>query len=159
MLKERYLLIDAYNVIHAIPRLRNHLASGPDAARDSLAESVRSIHDTEGVRTALVLDGRGERIEVEHPYGVNTFEYLYAPATLTADGAIEQMAARAGSDVEISVASEDRMVRESVRASGANTISAIELMDWAEACERRLAMDAARRRKQNETSWRNGIDL
>lgn len=159
MAKERYLLVDAYNVIHAVPSLRRHLSEGLDAARDILAESVRSIHDAEGVRTALVLDSRSERIEVEHPYGVKSFEYLYAPAALSADGAIERIAARAGAGTEISVASEDRMVRESVRASGAHAISATELMDWAEACERRLAQDAARRRKENEKAWRNGIDL
>ena len=152
-------MVDAYNVIHAVPGLRKHLVNGLDAARDLLAETVRSIHDAEGVRTALVLDSRSDRIEVEHPYELKSFEYLYAPAALSADGAIERIAARAGAGTELSVASGDRMVRESVRASGAHAISAMELMDWAAACERRLTQDAARRRKENEKVWRNGIDL
>ncbi len=155
----RYLLVDAWNVVHALPELRALLGRGLDVARDALAERVRAIHDAGDARVALVLDGTGDRVTAERPFGGDGFEYLYAPAALSADGAIERMAARAREDSEVVVATGDRMVRESVRASGGTALSAEELMDWAGACERRLAEAAARRRAENARQWRHGLDL
>ena len=159
MATARYLLVDAYNAIHADQALRAILPEGGDRARDALAERIRSIHDAEGVHTIVVLDGRGERAEVEHPYGANTFEFLYAPAALTADGAIERMVARGRNRAEMRVASQDRMIREAVRAMGAVALTIEELFEWARACDLRLQQDLQRRRKRQASEWRHGIDL
>jgi predicted RNA-binding protein with PIN domain len=156
---KRYLLVDAYNVIHAVPALRARLADGLDAARDALAEAVRAIRDAEDLHAVVVLDSGGDRVSAERPAGEDRFEFLYAPAALSADGVIERLAARAGSGAEVVVASADRMVRESVRASGGTAITPEELMEWARGCERRLAEAAARRRAENARQWRHGIDL
>lgn len=155
----RYLLIDAYNVICATPQLHEALRHNMDSARDLLAEQVMAIHDAEGYRVALILDSRNERLEVEHPLGKKTFEYLYAPAGLSADGVIERIVARAGKDDQVIVVSNDLMVRESIQANGADAMRPEELFDWARACEQRLLQDAAQRRKQNAQVWRNGIGL
>ena len=159
MANTRYLLVDAYNVIHADPALRALLREGVDRARDALAERIRAIHDAEGVHTVVVLDGRGDRAEVEHPHGSNSFEFLYAPAALTADGAIERMVARGREPGEMRVVSQDRMIREAVRAMGAVALTAEELFEWARACELRLEQDLRRRRKRQAAEWRNGIEL
>lgn len=155
----RYLLIDAYNVIHATDSLREAMRGHLDSARDQLAEAVRSIHDAEGIRVALILDSRNSRLEVEHPYKVKSFEYVYAPAEVSADGVIERIVARAKVPGEVTVVSNDRMVRESVRASGALALRPDELFEWAHGCENRLAQDARRRSAANAKDFRNGIDL
>ena len=85
MPEERYLLIDAYNVIYATDELREVLRENLDAARDRLTEMVASIHDAEGVRTALILDSRNSSLEVDHPFGNKTFEWIYAPSLYTVD--------------------------------------------------------------------------
>ena len=59
---------------------------------------------------ALVLDSRKDKLEVEHPYKVKTFEYLYAPATLTADGVIERMVARVKNPNDTTVVSNDHNI-------------------------------------------------
>lgn len=155
----RYLLIDAYNVIHATDCLREAMRGHLDAARDQLAETVRSIHDAEGIRVALVLDSQNSRLEVEHPYKVKTFEYVYAPVDVSADGVIERIVARAGEPREVTVVSNDRMVRESARANGAMALRPDELFEWAQGCENRLAQDARRRNAANAKEFRNGLDL
>ena len=66
--EERYLLIDAYNVICATDTLRTALRDNIDSARDQLTEMICSIHDAEGVRTALILDSRNDSLEVDHPF-------------------------------------------------------------------------------------------
>jgi predicted RNA-binding protein with PIN domain len=153
MSEERYLLIDAYNVIYATDELREVLRGNLDAARDRLTEMVASIHDAEGVRTALVLDSRNTSLEVDHPFGKKTFEWIYAPAGLSADGVIERIVARVSNPARVTVVSQDNMVRESM------AMNAEELFAWARACDARLIQDAQRRRKANACEWKNGLDI
>lgn len=155
----RYLLIDAYNVICATDALRETMQGNLDAARDQLAEMVRSIHDAEGVRVAVVLDSRQEGLQIEHPYKVKSFEFVYAPADVSADGVIERMVARVQNPDETTVVSNDRMVRESTRAAGALALRPEELFEWARGCEARLLQDARRRNQANAKEFRNGIDF
>jgi len=159
MPEESYLLIDAYNVIYATDELREVLRENLDAARDRLTEMVASIHDAEGVRTALILDSRNSSLEVDHPFGKKTFEWIYAPAGLSADGVIERIVARVANPARVTVVSQDNMVRESIRANGAMAMDAEELFAWARACDARIIQDAQRRRKANAREWQNGLDL
>lgn len=155
----RYLLIDAYNVICATYSLREAMRENLDGARDRLAEQVRSIHDAEGLHLALVLDSQNDKLQIEHPYGKKTFEFVYAPAEVSADGVIERMVARVKNAGEATVVSNDRMVRESARANGALALTPEELFEWARGCEARLMQDARRRNAQNAKSFRNGLDF
>lgn len=114
----RYLLIDAYNVICATDHLRDQLAGNLDGVRDQLAEQARAILDAEGVRVAMILDSPNDQLQVEHPFGSDRFEYLYAPAALAADGVIERIIQRASSPGDVTVVSNDNMIREATRARG-----------------------------------------
>ena len=156
---QRYLLIDAYNVICATDALREAMKQNLDSARDLLADQVRSIHDAENLHLAIVLDSKNDRLEVEHPFGEKSFEFVYAPAAVSADGVIERMVARIKKSGEATVVSNDRMVRESARANGAFALTPEELFQWAHACEQRLMQDVQRRQSANAKSFRNGIDL
>lgn len=155
----RYLLIDAYNVICATDSLRKLMSGQLDAARDQLAKLVRPIHDAEAIRVALIMDSRKESLEVEHPYGAETFEYLYAPASLAADGVIERIVKRVREPAGVSVVSNDNMVREATRASGAMALRPEDLFNWAQACEKRLEQDARRHNKKNQQIFKNGLDI
>lgn len=155
----RYLLIDAHNVIHATDRLRELFLNNQDAARDKLAESAVWIHDADGLRVALVMDSKHARLEVEHPFKKKTFEYLYAPAELTADGVIERILRRARAPEAMTVVSNDNFIRESTRACGGIVLRPEEFFEWARACEKRLEQDTIRRNSANELDFRNGIDI
>lgn len=155
----RYLLIDAHNVIHATDSLRELFFSNQDAARDKLAESALAIHDAEGFRVALVMDSKNARLEVEHPFKKNSFEYLYAPAELTADGVIERILRRAKEPEAMTVVSNDNFIRESTRACGGIVLRPEEFFEWAAACGKRLEQDAIRRNAANARDFRNGLDI
>ena len=154
-----YLLIDVYNVIHAIPSLRKRLTDGLDSAREALADAVLPIHDGEGFHVVLVLDSGNDRVETDYPYGKKTFEYLYAPAALSADGAIERVIARLPNPSGAYAASNDNMVRESIRALGANALRPEELMDWAAGCRDRMQRDLVRKRQQAAKEWGNRLEF
>lgn len=155
----RYLLIDAHNVICADEALRERLHRDQDGARDRLAAEALAVHDAEGVRVALILDSRNHRLEVLHPFGKKTFEYLYAPADLTADGVIERILRRSPTPETMTVVSNDNYVREATRAVGGMALRPQEFFDWAAACARRLSEDARRRQAESEQSFRNGLDI
>ena len=155
----RYLLIDAYNVICATDRLRDQLGTNIDGARDLLAEEALAIHDAEAIRVALILDSTNDQLQVEHPFTKKTFEYLYAPGTLSADGVIERIIQRVSRPEEVTVVSNDNMVRESTRVRGAIALRPDEFFGWAEASANRLAQDARRRNAANSKEFKNGLDL
>lgn len=159
MAGNRYLLIDAYNVICATDHLREALEENMDAARDKLAEIACDIHDAEGVRVALILDSRNDRLQVEHPFGKKTFEFIYAPAGLTADGVIERIVRRATNPSGVSVVSNDNLVREATRSTGAMALRPEELFEWASACANRLRQDAKRRSQSNAKEFKNNLEI
>ena len=119
MSSDRYLLIDAYNVIYATSDLRKLMQGNIDSARDKLAKFAREIHDAEAVRVALILDSKSDKLQVEYPYESKRFEFIYAPSALTADGVIERIVRRVKQPELVSVVSNDNMVREATRSSGA----------------------------------------
>jgi predicted RNA-binding protein with PIN domain len=155
----RYLFVDAWNVVHALPRLSKRFSAGLDCARDALAQMVEPIHQAEAIHVVLVFDSRQDTVQTEHPLGVNTFEYLYAPASLSADGAIERMVARLQDPSQSTVISNDAMVRESIRSMGANALSPQELADWARACEERQRQGLSVMRRKNERNWGQRLPL
>lgn len=155
----RYLFVDAWNVVHALPQLNKLMASGLDCARDALAQMVEPIHQAEAIHVVLVFDSRQDTVQTEHPLGVKTFEYLYAPAALSADGAIERMVARLQDPSQSTVISNDAMVRESIRSSGANALNPQELADWAKACELRQQQGLLTMRRKNERNWGQRLPL
>ncbi len=157
--RRSYLLIDVCNVIHAVPSLRKRLSDGLDNARDALAEAVLPIHDAEGLNVVLVLDSTNDKVQTEYPYGKKTFEYLYAPAALSADGAIERVIARLSDPSSAYAASNDNMVRESIRSLGANALRPEELLDWAAGCRAQIQRDLERKRKQASTAWENRLEF
>ena len=150
-----HLLIDGYNLVHALPESREALSSsGIEAARQQLASMVRIIHDFEGIRTTIVFDGKGSDIEIERPSGQLTFSFLYSPAAMTADAVIEQLVQASPAPQRITVASGDNMVRQSTSAAGAFTIGPGDLADWVRSCQIRQCEMLKRRSEEISKNWR-----
>jgi predicted RNA-binding protein with PIN domain len=165
---DRHLLVDAFNVIHAWPNLRAVLKEhGPDAARTQLADALRPIHDVEGWRVTIVVDGNGDEIRVERPGKELTFSYVFGPKGLTADGVIEQLVANATlppeedrrtskkkkGESEIVVATRDNMLSDATAASGARLMTPPLLRDWAEQAAARQTRDVLTRARQAAQKW------
>jgi predicted RNA-binding protein with PIN domain len=168
---DRHLLVDALNVIHAWPELRAVLAThGADAARTQLATILRPIHDIEGWRVTIVLDGAGDEIRVERPGKELTFSYVYGPKGLTADGIIEQLVGNAtlspdedrrsrkkkDRDAEIVVATRDNMLSEATAANGARLMTPNLLREWAKDAAARQGREVLARSRKAASQWQAG---
>lgn len=119
----RFLLIDGHSVIHAWDDLRKlHFRSDKRyLAREELLRHMRTLQDVNGERVVVVFDGTGSKItEEREPDGVQVF---YADAGHTADALIERLAAKYASQYPLRVCTADRMIWDSVNASGAEWIS------------------------------------
>lgn len=125
-----------------------------DAARAHLGETVRIIHDLEGIRTTIIFDGRGEEIKMERPTSENTFSFLFTPSGVSADKIIEQFVAKAKTPESIIVVSRDNMIRETVSAFGACTLSPDALEDWIHACQRGQTESLKRIREKSDKLWK-----
>ncbi len=168
---DRHLLVDAFNVIHAWPDLRQALNThGPDAARTQLAEALRPIHDVEGWRVTIVLDGSGEVLRVERPGEELTFSYVYGPKGQSADAIIEQLVVNANlpadedrrprkkhkADQELVVATRDNMLSEAAAAAGARLMTPDFLKDWAESAGARQTREVLARSRHTASQWQKG---
>ena len=159
MSSDRYLLIDAYNVIYATSDLRKLMQGNIDSARDKLAKFAREIHDAEAVRVALILDSKSDKLQVEYPYESKRFEFIYAPSALTADGVIERIVRRVKQPELVSVVSNDNMVREATRSSGALALRAEEFFDWSRASTVQLNQLAKSRSRSNDNNFENRLQF
>ncbi len=152
---DKQLVIDGYNVVHAWTDLKARVRrGGMEAACKLLGDRVRVIHDVEAVRVTLVYDGRGDEIQLHRPGNEITFSILYTPDGLSADSLIEQIVARRRPGSDCWVASDDNLVRASARAAGGLALTAQDLLDWVERCEKQRQRKLERTWKQNETAWR-----
>jgi predicted RNA-binding protein with PIN domain len=151
---EKHLLVDGSNIMHAWPELRTLLKRDRDTARSRLSLAVAAIHDAGQARVTLVFDGRGSELVVEQPSGHTNLAHVFTPTGTTADDVIEQLVGRAAAPGACVVASDDRAVRSTVEALGAESISAEELANWAARAAARQGAQAAGLRRDNERQWR-----
>lgn len=122
-----HIIIDGYNLLHALPEGRKRLRrAGTAVAADYLVGLARRLHDQTGHTVSVVFDGKGPTTELAYPSGGNTFAVIHAAANEGADSVIERMAiaARTLGAARVTVYSEDRLIVEACRASGATVFDA-----------------------------------
>ena len=134
---KRYILLDGYNIIYASDALKHLMPNNKSRARETLAEMVQSIHSVEDVHIIIVFDSSKKVIEVEYPFRDKTFEFVFAPS-LTADGVIERILVRIKNKEQVSVVSNDNLVREATRSNGAAALRPQDLFDWIKSSNKRL---------------------
>lgn len=124
-MRARYLLVDGHSIVFGWPDLRKLHARRTSLARDELIKRLRHYQDWTGVNVAVVFDGTGDRVtEQSDPHDVQVF---YARRDQSADAIIERLASKYASRFDITVATSDSMVKETVNASGAAFISPEDL--------------------------------
>ena len=117
----QYLIVDGHSIIFAWPTLRQLHARRASLAREALIKELRHYQDWTGVRVAVVFDGTGQRVTaLSEPHDVQIF---YARRNQSADAIIERLASKYASRFEMTVATSDSLVMETVNASGAACIS------------------------------------
>jgi predicted RNA-binding protein with PIN domain len=152
----RLLLIDACNILF---RLGSHrdllLQQGLPFALERLVEEVRSLHDTDGIETHFIVDGKGASLDQVFPGPLKTFSILYSPRHHTADTIIETWLMRLGKEWCTTVASEDRAVAHTAISHGADVLTGEALLQWAA----RSAQRPVRSKSGSSNHARFGISL
>jgi predicted RNA-binding protein with PIN domain len=120
-MRARYLIVDGHSVIFAWPELRALHERRSSLAREVLIKRLRDYQDWTGVRVVVVFDGRGPKVtEISDPWDIQVF---YSRDGQTADAVIERLAAKYAENFDLVVATSDYLERETVMASGAESIS------------------------------------
>lgn len=140
-MRQRVLLVDGNNVIHAWPDLLA-LISSPGGRRSGhahreLERRLTLYQDETGERVVLVFDGRGDTVE-ESDRRDGGIQIVRSAASNSADDIIGSLASRYGTLYELQVASDDRAVQDAVTAAGALSISTDGLLDAVERAERSM---------------------
>lgn len=121
--KEKYLLVDGYNVIHAWKELDEIVSSSLDGAAGRLNDILANYSAIEGIKLMVVYDAykvKGHRVE-ETEY--NGIVIVYTKEAQTADRYIEHYTHENSRKYDITVVTSDGMEQTIVTGDGGNVIS------------------------------------
>lgn len=125
--KEKYLLVDGYNVIFAWEELNNLARENIDSARDKLLDILSDYHGTRPGHLIVVFDAyrvKGHDTEI---FDFHNIHVVYTKEAETADAYIEKFTHENGQKYDITVATSDHMEQIIITGQGCQLISAREL--------------------------------
>lgn len=136
---QHVILVDACNVLHALPAFRPRSPDEVERRAAQLLERLRPLHDSEGWELHLVVDGRGPALNQHFPTDDRTLSLIFSPSNRSADSIIEAWLLRIPRGWRVCVASADRAVRHSALSVGAEILSPEDLLGWADRVAQRMS--------------------
>ncbi len=125
--KQKYIIVDGYNVIFAWEELAAQARSDLDAARRQLCDALSSFAGFTKCRLVVVFDGYKQKGNPGEKSQFHNIQVVFTKEGETADAYIEALAAEIGSNYAVRVASSDALVQLSSFRSGVLRMSAKEL--------------------------------
>ena len=135
-LKQKYIIVDGYNIIFAWEELAEIAKGDLDAARRRLCDLLSSYAGYTKCRLVVVFDGYKLKGNPGEKSRFHNIQVVYTPEGQTADGYIEALTQEIGSNYAVRVATSDSLIQLASLRSGVLRMSAREL--W-------LEVDAARK--------------
>ncbi len=132
--KEKYMLVDGYNVIHAWKELDDVASSSLDAAVSKLNDILSNYQAIKGIRLIVVYDAYkviGHHTE-EKPY--DQMKVVFTKEAQTADQYIERYAHENAKKFDITVVTSDGLEQIIVTGEGCNLISSREFEEEVKRC-------------------------
>ena len=126
-IRQSYLLVDGYNIIHAWPELKQYATENMDTARLRLIQALANYqgvtrHNVVVVFDAHLVEGQEEKVEDHHGLKV-----VFTKEAQTADQYIEKIAYANRGKHLITVATSDHLQQIIIRGAGCALWSAEEL--------------------------------
>lgn len=138
VLKDKYLLVDGYNIIFAWEQL-NHLSKDNlGGARNRLLDIMCNYQAYRRMNLIVVFDAYKVEGNVGECFDYHNIHVVYTREAQTADAYIEQFTHRMGKKYDITVATSDALEQMIVLGQGAKRISARELLENVHAMEQEL---------------------
>ena len=130
--KERYIIVDGYNMIFAWEETKKLANEDLDAARRLLCDRLSSFAGYTKIKLVVVFDGYKREGNPGEKTQQGNIQVVYTPQGQTADRYIEELADEIGSSYAVRVASSDNLVQLSSFRSGVLRMSARELEEAVE---------------------------
>ncbi len=124
--KEKYLLVDGYNIIFAWPELQELSKVNIDSARDALIDLCCDYQGSKGVTLILVYDAYKVKGNPGSVQKINNIYVVYTKEAETADQYIEKTVHQMSKKCDIMVATSDRLEQMIIYGEGAMRMSARE---------------------------------
>lgn len=122
--KEKYLLVDGYNIIFAWEELKQLAEENLDGARDRLADMMSNYQGYTKVNLILVYDAYKVSGGLEKVIRYHNIYVVYTREAETADQYIEKTVHRLGRKCEVTVATSDGVEQVIIMGQGGNRLSA-----------------------------------
>ena len=127
--KQKYIIVDGYNIIFAWEDLAAQARTDLDAARRQLCDALSSYAGFTKCRLVVVFDGYKNKGSIGEKRQLNNIQVVYTKEGVTADQYIEGLADEIGNNYAVRVASSDSLVQLSSFRSGVLRMSARELQE------------------------------
>jgi len=157
IVKEEYLLVDGYNIIHAWPELNDLLEHNMEAARMKLVDILSNYQGVRKCKIIVVFDAYRVQGHREEIINYNNIHLVYTKEAQTADQYIEKFAFKNNEKYNISVATSDGMQQLIVRGQGCLLLSARELKIDIERVNERVRHEYERLQQNNRNSLRKTL--
>jgi predicted RNA-binding protein with PIN domain len=125
--KQKYIIVDGYNVIFAWEDLAEQARADLDAARRQLCDALSSYAGFTKCRLVVVFDGYKQKGNPGEKSQFHNIQVVFTKEGETADAYIESLADQIGGNYAVRVASSDALVQLSSFRSGVLRMSAREL--------------------------------
>jgi len=130
--KQKYILVDGYNMIFAWEELAETAKTDLDAARRQLCDQLSSYAGFSKCRLVVVFDGYKRRGNPGEKFQFHNIQVVYTREGETADAYMASLSHEIGSNYAVWVASSDALVQLSGLGGGILRMSARELRELVE---------------------------
>jgi len=137
-MKQKYIIVDGYNIIFSWSDLAELARGDIDAARRKLCDELSSFAGFTKCRLVVVFDGWKQKGNPGEKSQFHNIQVVFTREGETADAYIEALAAEIGNNYAVRVASSDSLVQISSFRSGVLRMSARELMEKVEAARKEM---------------------
>lgn len=142
--REKYLLVDGYNIVFAWEELKALAKDNIDAARDRLMDILCNYQAYCGVTLILVFDAYKVRGGIGKMMDYHNIHVVYTKEAETADQYIEKLAHRIGRDYDVTVATSDNVIQLIILGQGCRLWSAVDFEAEVRRVEEQISDDTKR---------------
>lgn len=148
-IKEEYLLVDGYNIIHAWPELKELADENMDSARMKLLDSLSNYQGIRKCQIIVVFDAYRVQGHLEEVIDYQNIHMVFTREAQTADQYIERFARDNQKKYHIIVATSDGLQQLIIRGAGCHLLSARELKMEIEEAKQMVNQEIQKRRDQS----------
>ena len=127
--RDKYLLVDGYNIIFAWDELKKLAAGSLDGAREALNEILSDYRATHDAELIIVYDAYRVAGHPTEYYTYHNIRIVYTKEAETADRFIERFAHTNASRYDVTVATSDGLEQIIIRGAGCKLMTARDLQE------------------------------